>query len=571
MENSVIHKYDTVIIGAGVAGLRAALEMSNKLNLCVISKVYPTRSHTCAAQGGIAASLSNACDDSYELHIFDTVKGSDYLGDQDAIEGLVKEAPENIYELEHFGCPFSRTEDKKIAQRDFGGHSRPRACYCADITGHAILHTLYEQCIKQNVKFYPEHYVVSLIVEKNFCCGVTVYDLQTGTIKIFQTKAVLLATGGYGRVFKITSNALSNTGDGLGLAYQVGIPLEDMEFVQFHPTGIYGSGILVTEGARGEGGYLINKLGERFMSKYAPQKMELAPRDVIARAIQKEIDTGYGIDGKDYVHLDMRHIGKEKILERLPQIHDLILNFLGIDCIEKPVPIEPTAHYSMGGVPTDNDCRVLADGKEKFFDGLFAAGECACVSVHGANRLGCNSLLEGVVFGRRAGRNIIEYVKNTDLKKLSKEVEENTKSQIEKILRNDGTENIYTLLNELQVTMSKKCAIFRNETTLKEGLNIIKELQDRYKRISITDKQLIFNTELIDVFSLEHMLNFSEAILTSAISRTESRGSHFRDKFPIRDDKNWLKHTLVFRTPDGVRISYKPVRITKYQPEERKY
>lgn len=566
-----IIKYDVLIIGGGLAGMRAALETAPEASTCIISKIHPVRSHSGAAQGGIAASLGNVSEDSWETHMFDTVKGSDYLGDQNVIEALVRQASENIYDLEHMGAPFSRTKENKIAQRPFGGHSKPRACYAADLTGHIILHTLYEQIIKHKVKIYYEYYVLSIILEDNICRGVIAYHLPTGEIKVFHAKAVMFATGGYGRCFKITSNAHANTGDGLSMFYRKELPLEDMEFVQFHPTGLYQQGILVTEGARGEGGYLLNKAGERFMKNYAPEKMELAPRDVVSRAIQTEINEERGVDGKDYVHLDLRHLGKEKILELLPQIHELALEFVGVDCIKESIPIQPTAHYSMGGIPTNINGEVTKDAQNTKVEGLFAAGECACASIHGANRLGCNSLLDAVVSGKWTGKTMTEFVKSVDFKEVpsdaTKEVEEN----IFNLLNSNGTEAPVKIRTELQESMMKLCGVFRKEDKLKECLEIVKDLQEQFTKVRVQDKSKIYNTDLLEVIELGHMLDFTEVIVAGALNRQESRGAHFRTDFPKRDDRNWLKHTLAFKTPDGPRFEYKPVTITKFQPQERKY
>lgn len=564
-------KCDALIIGAGLAGMRAALEISKNFSTVLLGKVHPLRSHTDAAQGGIAAALGNVEDDSIENHFFDTVKGSDYLGDQDAQEILVSEAPTCIYELEHFGTPFSRTEEGKIAQRSFGGHSKKRACYVADLTGHAILHTLYEQVVKENIKVYPEHYVISLLGDKERITGAVVYDMTRGEMKLFHANTVLLATGGYARCFQLTSNDLHNTGDGLSLVWRLGVPLEDMEFVQFHPTGLYRQGILVTEAARGEGGYLLNKEGKRFMEHYAPKTMELAPRDVVSRSMQTEIDEGRGIDGKDYIFLDLRHLGKEKIIERLPQIHDLALNFVGVDCVKEPIPIQPVAHYSMGGIPTDIDGRVLKDGINPV-NGLFAAGECSCVSVHGANRLGCNSLLDAVVFGRRAGRAINEFLENN--RPIPQTPSKNSTLRLDEIMNiynGLGEEKIPELRRELQRTMGQYCGVFRHETFLTDGLNKIKELQERYKKVGLIDKSSVFNSELIETLELGHMLEYCEVIVASALNRKESRGSHYRKDFPKRDDNSWLKHTLAFSEEGKIRFEYKPVKITKYPPAERKY
>lgn len=557
--------HDIVIVGAGMAGMRAALEVGPGLDVAVISKMHPLRSHTGAAQGGIAASLGNASEDSWESHMFDTVKGSDYLGDQDAIEILVKEAPSNIYRLEHMGVIFSRTEESKIAQRPFGGHSQPRACYAEDKTGHVLLHTLFEQLLKNKVKVYSEWYVISLAMKDNSCRGVVAYDIQSGELNIIRAKAVMFATGGYGRAFKITSNALANTGDGLGIAYRAGIPLEDMEFVQFHPTGLYQQGILITEGARGEGGYLINGKGERFMKNYASEKMELAPRDIIARAEQTEIDEGRGVEGKDYLHLDLRHLGAKKINEKLPQIHDLALSFSGVDCIKEPIPIQPAAHYSMGGIPIDINGRVIGT------EGFFAAGECSCISIHGANRLGTNSLLDATVFGRRAGGAMAKYVKAAALEPFPEEVAKDTQERISRLLKNKGKESPAKIRTELQESMMLNCGIFRNEKKLKKELKIIKDLQKRYRAIHIDDKSKTFNTALREALELGFLLEFTEVIVVSALARKESRGAHFRLDYPERNDEQWLKHTLAYATDDGPRLEYKSVKITKFPPQKRKY
>ncbi|MBI2252922.1 MAG: succinate dehydrogenase flavoprotein subunit [Armatimonadetes bacterium] len=566
-----IIKQEVLIIGGGLAGMRAAIETSSQLDTAIIAKIHPARSHSGAAQGGIAASLGNSQADSWEEHMFDTVKGGDYLGDQDSIEILVKEAPENIYELEHMGAAFSRTKDGKIAQRPFGGHSNPRACYAADLTGHILLHTLYEQLIKRKIKIYNEYYLLSLILRNGIAAGIVVYDIKSGELVIFQSKAIVFATGGYGRAFKITSNAHTNTGDGLSIIYRAGLPLEDLEFVQFHPTGLYKQGILVTEGARGEGGYLLNKDAERFMQKYAPKMMEIAPRDIVARAIQTEIDDGRGIDGKDYVHLDLRHLGGEKILELLPQIHELALMFSGVDCIKKPIPIQPTAHYSMGGIPVDINCRVIKDKNNTIVPGLFAAGECACVSVHGANRLGCNSLLEAVVFGRRAGKTVLNFIKEFNFIDLPDNCLDLAKEEINTFLTPRGTEILADIRDDLQYTMTKNCGVFRKEEELRTALETIKKLKTRFGFVKITDKSKIYNTELLEAIELGHILDFAEVIVVGAILRKESRGGHFRKDFPRRDDENWLKHTLAYYSKDGPTFDYKAVKITKFQPQERKY
>lgn len=575
----MIHEHDVVIVGAGIAGLYAALESSRSVDTAVLSKVYPTRSHSISAQGGTAAPLGNMEDDSWEWHLYDTVRGSDYLGDQDAQEILVREAGEVAFELEHMGVPFSRTEEGKIAQRPFGGHygnfgKGPirRCCYAADRTGHAMLHTLYEQCTKNDVRFYSEFFVLSLLVENNVCSGVVAWDMKNGGLHVFHGKTVMFATGGYARAWKVNTNALSNTGDGMALVLQAGLPLEDMEFVQYHPTGLYPSGVLVTEGARGEGGYLINNEGKRFMEKYAPAKMELSPRDVVSRSIQTEINEGRGIGGKGYVHLDMRHLGKQAIMEKLPQIHELILKFSGIDAITDFVPILPTAHYAMGGIPADVNGRVIMDAKNTPVTGFYAAGECACVSVHGANRLGCNSTMDCAVYGRRTGRSMARYIQGGGEKaSLPKDALDRGKAKIEDFLSRKGNENPASIRDELQQTMMVNCGVFREEKLLKKQLEIIKALEERFQSVQVGYKGNRFNTELLDVIELGNMLDFAEAIVASGLARTESRGAHSRTDFPKRDDKGWLKHTLAWKTDSGIRLDYKPVVITKYKPEERKF
>ena len=582
-----IHQHEVVIIGAGMAGLRAALEVAKHADCAVLTKIFPSRSHSGAAQGGMAASLANLDGDNWEFHMFDTVKGSDYLGDQDAAEILAKEAPEVVYELEHLGCPFSRTPDGKIAQRKFGGHTlnfgeKPalRACYSADYTGHVILHLLYEQCVKHAVRFYAEFQVVSLIVKDNVCRGIIAWDIRNGGLHVFRAKAVMFATGGYGRAYKITTNAHANTGDGLDLVLKIGLPLEDMEFVQFHPTGIYRNGILMTEGARGEGAYLLNKDGERFMKRYAPTLMELAPRDMTARAIQTEINEGRGcqtpeqkakgIPG-DFVHLDLRHLGEAKLREVLPQIFDLARNFAGVDVVKEPTPIQPTAHYSMGGIPCTTDGRVIYDAKNSIVRGLYAAGECCCVSVHGANRLGCNSTQDATLYGRRTGRSIVKDLPGLIYEELPAEALKETQAEMDWYFGANGSENVADLRGKLQDTMMQNCGIYRNEKDLKTQLSVIKELQARFQKIGVKDKGKKFNTELMEAMELGHLLNFSEVIVIGAIERKESRGAHARTDYPNRDDANWLKHTLAYKEGDKIRLDFKPVTITRFQPKERKY
>jgi succinate dehydrogenase / fumarate reductase flavoprotein subunit len=595
MTETITH--DVVIVGAGLAGSWAAMAASRAgvQDVGVVSKVHPLRSHSGAAQGGIAAALNNVRPvegtgprgpleqlppgeepvDSWELHMFDTIKGSDWLGDQDSIEIMVKEAPGIIYEYEHMGCVFSRTPDGRIAQRRFGGHSAPRANYAADYTGHVLLHTIHEQCLKQGVTFYPEWYCMELLVEDNVCRGIVAMNVLTGTIHTMRAKAVMFGTGGYGRAFAITSNAYANTGDGVAIAYEAGVPLMDMEFVQFHPTGIYGHGILMSEACRGEGGYLTNRDGERFMEKYAPDKMELAPRDLVSRSEQTEIDEGRGIgdDGKG-IYLDMRHLGREKIMERLPQVRDIALHFAGVDIIDDPAPIQPTAHYSMGGIPTDADGQVLANVAGDPVVGFYAAGEAACVSVHGANRLGTNSLLEASVFGRRAGRAIAEFVKNgAQLQPVSGDPAERCRQRVGELKERDGSENVEAIAQELKVTMTEQCGIYRTEWKLIAALETIRSLQARFQAAPIMDKSSRFNTDVLAALETQHLLSFSEVIAAGALARTESRGAHFRTDYPKRDDQNWIKHTLAHQSDDGPVLSYKDVVIDweKYPPQERKY
>jgi succinate dehydrogenase / fumarate reductase flavoprotein subunit len=575
----MVHEHEVVIVGAGIAGLYAALEASRSVDTAVLSKVFPTRSHSISAQGGTAAPLGNMEEDNWEWHLYDTVRGGDYLGDQDAQEVLVREAGEVAFELEHMGVPFSRTEEGKIAQRPFGGHYSGfgkgpvrRACYAADRTGHAMLHTLYEQCIKNDVRFYSEFFVLNLLVENNVCSGVVAWDMKNGGFHVFHAKTVMFAAGGYARAWKVNTNALSNTGDGMALVLQAGLPLEDMEFVQFHPTGLFPSGVLVTEAARGEGGYLVNNEGKRFMEKYAPAKMELSPRDVVSRSIQTEINEGRGIGGKGYVHLDLRHLGRAAILEKLPQIHELILKFAGIDAITDFIPILPTAHYAMGGIPTDINGRGVMDNKNTPLTGFYAAGECACVSVHGANRLGCNSTMDCAVYGRRTGRSMAQYVNGGGEKvSLPKDAMDRAKAKVENLLARRGKENPAAIRDELQQSMMIHCGVYREEKLLKKQVEIIKSLQERFKGVQIGYQGRRFNTELLDVIELGNMLDFVETIVASGLARTESRGAHSRKDFPKRDDKNWMKHTLAWKTDQGIKLDYKPVVVTRFQPEERKF
>lgn len=582
MADQLLHKYDAVVIGSGLAGLRAAVELSRNYETAVISKVFPTRSHSGAAQGGIAASLGNSDDDNWDYHMFDTVKGSDYLGDQDAIELMVREAPDVVYDLEHLGVPFSRTPEGRIAQRRFGGHTlnygeKPalRSCYSADYTGHILLHTLYEQSLKNHVRFFNEFQALSLLIDDDKCNGCVAWDIRNGGLHVFHSRVLVMGTGGYGRAFKITSNAHANTGDGLGMIMRQGLPLQDMEFVQFHPTGLWKQGILVTEGARGEGGYLKNKIGERFMERYTPTLMELAPRDMVARSMQTEIDEGRGHDGGeygDYIHLDITHLGREKILEALPQIHELAFNFSGVDCFKEPIPIQPTAHYSMGGIPVDNGCHVLRNVELDKIEGLYAAGECSCVSVHGANRLGTNSLLEAVTFGRIAGRAALADLPSVSFADLKGNPREMAEEEVQHFLGLKGTEKVGAIRANLQETMTKRCGVFRIEKDLVDQLAYVKELQERFTKISIDDKNMIFNTDLMEAIELGHLLEFAELIVSGAIERKESRGAHYRKDYEKRDDENWLKHTLAWRQPGGgVKFDWRKVVITRFQPMERKY
>ena len=574
----MIFQHDIVIIGAGLAGLRAAVECVGQANVAVVSKVLPTRSHSGAAQGGITAPLGNEEEDHWEWYFYDTVKGGDYLGDQDAVEILVKDSPRAIYELEHMGVPFSRTAEGKIAQRNFGGHTRDygkkpvkRACYAADHTGRVVLDTLFDQCLRHQAKFYPEHYLLSLIMDKRRCVGVVTYDLATGELHLLQAKTVLLATGGCGKVYTTTSNGNATTGEAFTLAYNLGIPLEDMEFVQFHPTGLYPLGILVSEAARGEGGFLRNRLGERFMERYAPTVKDLAARDVVSRAILREIREGRGIGGKDYVHLDLTHLGEEKIEEKLWEIASFVRIYTGIDPVYDPVPVVPTCHYMMGGIPTDVDGRVLADEKGSIVPGLYAAGECACVSVHGATRLGCNSLLDLLVFGRRSGLAMKEKIKDTEHPSLSKDRLKSSEEKIARLLNHPGQEKIDPLRKKMRSVMMDYGSVFRDEDGLRKGMEEILNLKGRYKEIGVVNKGKIFNYELMEAFELGHQLDLAYVILFSALQRRESRGAHYREDFPSRADQYFLKHTFVFQTPKGPEVRYKPVRITRFQPEARVY
>ena len=594
-----IHQFDVVVIGAGGAGLMAGLYASRTAKTAVISKLYPTRSHTGAAQGGISAALGNLEEDRIEWHTYDSVKGSDYLGDQDAIQFMCEEAPQAILELEHMGLPFDRTPEGRISQRPFGGHTnnetgKPvrRACHAADRTGHMILQTLYQQCLKNKVNFFDEYQVLDLLIEKGKAVGVVAVDLATGELHTLHAKAVIIATGGHGRIFEVTSNAYAYTGDGVAIALRRGVPLEDMEFFQFHPTGIYKLGILITEGVRGEGGILINGAGERFMPKYAPTVKDLASRDVISRAIYTEIREGRGVNGQNYVWLDARPesiikyaaldgrtnpdgspytITGEQLLAKLPDIVDFNRVYLGIDPVTQMMPIQPTAHYTMGGIPTNKYGEVVIDDKNTVMPGLYAAGECACVSVHGANRLGTNSLLDLVVFGKHAGLKAAEYASQVEFGKLPLDAEAATRSAFEALRNGSGKENAFDIAVEMKKVMFDEVGIYRSEKGMRVAIEKIRELKERYKEVKVTDTGRIFNTEMLNAWELGCMLEIAEVIGECALNRQESRGGHSREDFPNRDDANWLKHTLVWKKDGKTVIDYKPVTITKYQPKARVY
>jgi succinate dehydrogenase / fumarate reductase flavoprotein subunit len=571
------HKHDVIIVGSGLAGLRAALEVAREADVALLSKLYPTRSHSGAAQGGIAAALGNEEPDSWEWHMYDTVKGGDYLADQDTAEFFARDAPRAVYELEHRGVPFDRTPEGKIAQRAFGGHTRDfgeapvkRACHAADRTGRVILDTLYGEATRMGIRVYPEYQMVDLVTSGNHVLGIVAYALATGEVHVFHGRAVLLATGGWGKIFKTTSNCFANTGDGVYLAYRAGIPLEDLEFIQFHPTGIYPLGILISEAARGEGGILRNSEGDRFMERYAPTIKDLAPRDVVARAIMTEVREGRGIDGKDFIHLDLTHLGEARLREKLSEITSFARIYLGIDPVTEPIPVQPTCHYMMGGIPVDAGGRALNE-KGKAVPGFYAAGECACLSVHGANRLGCNSLLDLVVFGRKTGRQMAEDLDGLEWRKLPERPEAQVLARIESLKERKEGERAAHLRASMQMVMNEACSVSRTGEGLEKALREIRSLRDRYQEIAIDDHGRRFNTDLLEALELECLLGLAEAILISALARKESRGAHFRQDYPERDDKNWLKHTLIRRDKGGCTLSYKPVTITRFPPKPRTY
>ncbi|QIK82919.1 succinate dehydrogenase flavoprotein subunit [Sanguibacter sp. HDW7] len=596
------HQYDVVIVGAGGAGMRAALESSTRARTAVISKLYPTRSHTGAAQGGMCAALANVEEDNWEWHTFDTVKGGDYLVDQDAAEVMAKEAIDAVLDLERMGLPFNRTPEGKIDQRRFGGHTRNhgeaavrRSCYAADRTGHMILQTLYQNCVKQDVEFFNEFYVLDIILDKNLAhedvaegepvsvAGVVAYDLASGEIHIFRAKSVILATGGAGKIFKTTSNAHTLTGDGMALALRRGLPLEDMEFFQFHPTGLAGLGILLSEAARGEGGILRNGDGERFMERYAPTIKDLAPRDIVARSMANEVREGRGAGpNKDYVLLDLTHLEPAHIDAKLPDITEFARTYLGIEPYTEPVPVYPTAHYAMGGVPTNITTEVLRNNTD-VVRGLYAAGEVACVSVHGSNRLGTNSLLDINVFGKRAGVAAAEYAAGASFVDMPEDAAADTIAELEAMRSRPDGERVADLRRELQESMDRGAQVFRTEASLTETLAVVKDLQKRYGKVSVQDKGRLFNTDLLEAVELGFLLDLAEVVVVGALERKESRGGHFREDYPDRDDEQFMAHTMAYRRGDAVaadaagippheiRLEPKPVVVTRYQPMERKY
>ena len=576
------HTFDAIIVGSGGSGLYAALEVSARAKTAVLSKVYPVRSHTGAAQGGISAALGNVEEDEPRWHAFDTVKGGDYLVDQQAALLMAEEAVHAVYDLENRGLPFNRTSDGRIDQRRFGGHTRNfgeapvrRACYAADRTGHMILQTLYQQCIKNGVHFFDEYQVLDLVLKNKQCAGVVTLQLSTGEIHVYESKTVLFATGGFGRMFKITSNAYANTGDGPAILARRGIPLQDMEFFQFHPTGIKGLGILISEAVRGEGGILRNNREEQFMARFAPTLLDLAPRDMVSRAIMTEIRAGNGIRGDrkidDYVYLDATHLGKETLQSKLPDITDFCKTYLGIDPAENPIPVLPTAHYGMGGIPTDVHGRVVADSKGTLIDGLYAVGECACVSVHGANRLGTNSLLDLVVFGRRAGRHMADYTNHTDLAGVEADATDFAQEWIARLTQKSKAPHGGHILDEMQRTMMEDIGIYRNETDMARAIGEIQGLRERYRLVRTEDRGKSFNTDLLELIELGNLLDLSLITAVSALNRQESRGAHWREDYPDRNDPKWLKHTLAYLEKDNVKLDYRDVDVSLWTPKPRTY
>ena len=584
-DNVTYHSFDVLIVGAGGAGMRAAIEAGGKVKVGVISKLFPTRSHTGAAQGGMAAALANVEEDSWEWHTFDTVKGGDYLVDQDAAEILAKESVQAVIDLENMGLPFNRTPDGKIDQRRFGGHTRDhgkapvrRSCYAADRTGHMILQTLYQTCVKLGIEFYNEFYVLDLVMNEGRPAAVVAYELATGDIHVFAAKSIVFATGGFGKIYKTTSNAHTLTGDGVAIIYRKGLPLEDMEFYQFHPTGLAGLGILLSEAARGEGGILRNASGERFMERYAPTIKDLAPRDMVARAMANEVREGRGAGpNKDYVYLDLTHLEPAVIDAKLPDITEFARTYLGVEPYTEPVPVFPTAHYAMGGIPTNIKAEVLSDN-DTVVPGLYAAGECACVSVHGANRLGTNSLLDSNVFGKRAGQYSVEYAMTAEQVPVPENAAADVIAMLEKVRKAKGKERVAQLRKELQETMDKNAQVFRTEETLNEALEKIYELRARYENISIQDQGKRFNTDLLEAVELGFLLDLAEVTVITCRERRESRGAHLREDFPDRNDKKFMVHSMAYKTSKkdkatGVemKVDWKPVVVTNYQPMERKY
>lgn len=573
-------EHDVVIVGGGLAGSRAAVEIARtdpSLSIAVVAKTHPIRSHSVAAQGGMAATLKNVDEtDSWEAHAFDTVKGSDYLADQDAVEILTREAPDVVIDLEHMGVLFSRLPDGRIAQRAFGGHSHKRTCYAADKTGHAILHELVNNLRHYGVQIYDEWYVMRLILEAGQAKGLVMFRIRDSQIQVVRAKAIMFATGGYGRVFNTTSNDFASTGDGLAMTAAVGLPLEDMEFVQFHPTGLYPAGVLISEAVRGEGAYLVNSEGERFMERYAPSRMELAPRDITSRAIAKEIRAGRGVNldgsaGGPFVHLDVRHLGRETIMSRIPFAWEESHRLAGVDAVEQPIPVRPTIHYSMGGIPVNTDGQVRSS-PEGLVEGFFAAGETACVSVHGANRLGSNSLLECVVYGRRTGATIAQYVQKRQMPDLNEaHYLVQAQQQVQGLLNQTGQYRIAQVREAFQDCMTEYCGVFRSEDLMRQGLEQLQSLRKQAQQVYLDDKGTTFNTELLEALELQSLMLVGEIILTGALNRQESRGAHSREDFPERDDANFLKHTLAYYSPAGIEIRYMPVVINRFEPQERKY